>query len=330
MAQLLITGGAGYIGSACATLCLQRGHRVVVLDDLSTGFRDAVPPGAVFYQAGIGDTLACEGLLQQHRIDAVFHFAAKALIPESVVNPGVFFERNLADGIRFFETLRRHDVRRLILSSTAAVYGNPLEIPISENHPTRPLNAYGESKLGLERVLQWYATAYQWSVVALRYFSAAGALPECGERHTPETHVLPLALASAAGLRPDFVIYGDDYPTPDGTCQRDFVHVRDLIEAHLLCLEALPAPGFTAFNVGSGRMYSIREIIAATERVCGTSLRVRVAERRAGDPAQLCASPQRLMAALGWVPRHSDLCDILADAWRWTRRSVGAGAGCPQ
>lgn len=318
MARLLITGGAGYIGSICGAIALQRGHEVIVVDDLSTGFRDAVPEQAAFYALDIADRGALSAVFRRHQIDAVFHFAAKALIPESVVNPGVFFDRNVAAGIALFETMRQHQVGKLIFSSTAAVYGLPQSVPIAEDHPTMPLNAYGESKLILEKILTWYARAYHWVVVAFRYFSAAGALPGLGERHHPETHLIPLVLEAAAGRRPALQIFGDDYDTPDGTCLRDFIHVRDLAEAHLRVVGELSEPGCHVFNVGSGRMYSVKEICAAAEVATGRPVPMQIAERRVGDPAVLCASPQRLMEALAWRPTCSDLPTILRDAWRWS------------
>lgn len=322
MARVLVTGGAGYIGSVCAALLLDQGHSVLVVDDLSTGFRDAVPPGAEFALADVADRSRIDALCAGFRPDAVFHFAAKALIPESVTNPGVFFDRNVAAGIALFEVLRRHDVRRVVFSSTAAVYGSPQRIPIDEDHPTEPLNAYGESKLMLERALAWYARAYGWQVVVFRYFSAAGAIPSFGERHTPETHLIPLVLDVAAGRRPCAQIFGDDYDTPDGTCGRDFIHVRDLVSAHIAAMNLASGPGLTIFNVGSGRMYSVREVCRAVERVTGRPVPVVIAPRRPGDPPELCASPARLMQAFAWEPAHSSLESILRDAWSWALRTT--------
>jgi len=320
VAKLLVTGGAGYVGSICSTIFLEHGHDVVVVDDLSTGFRDAVPEGAAFYEMDIANRAGITDVVLRHSIDAVFHFAAKALIPESIKDPGVFFDRNLASSIALLEAVRHAGVQRFVFSSTAAVYGNPQQIPIPEDHPTQPVNAYGETKLALERALEWYARAYGWTAVAFRYFSAAGALPNRGERHCPETHLLPLVLEAAVGQRPSFSIYGDDYDTPDGTCLRDFVHVRDLAAAHLKALDLSPGSGFHVFNVGSGEMYSVRQICTAVERLTGHSFDIRIAPRRAGDPPLLCASPQRLMRQLNWKPGYSDLDTILRDAWNWTLR----------
>lgn len=321
MAKLLVTGGAGYVGSICSRIFLERNHEVVIVDDLSTGFRDAVPRGATFYEMDIADRAGLAGVLTRHSVDAVFHFAAKALIPESITDPGVFFDRNLASSISMLEVVRRYGIRHFVFSSTAAVYGDPQQTPIPEEHPTQPVNAYGETKLALERALAWYARAYGWTAIAFRYFSAAGALPDCGERHCPETHLLPLVLEAAAGLRPSFSIYGDDYATPDGTCLRDFVHVRDLAEAHLKALQLPAGSGFQVFNVGSGEMHSVRQICSAVERLTGRSFRIHIEARRAGDPPLLCASPRRLMEMLNWTPRFSDLDTILRDAWHWTERT---------
>src|SRR6266700_7749995 len=238
MANVLVTGGAGYIGSVCCAELLRAGHFVTVVDDLSTGFREAIPSEAIFCEADVADTLAMRPLLSSTEFDAVFHFAAKALVPESVSNPGVFFQQNVAGGISFLEAVRAAGITKLVFSSSAAVYGAPQTVPIDEEHTKQPTNSYGETKLMLERVLEWYASAYHWSVVALRYFNAAGATEAAGERHQPESHIIPLLLQTAAGGRDFFTLYGADYGTPDGTCVRDYVHVSDIAAAHLLALDA--------------------------------------------------------------------------------------------
>src|SRR5579884_234967 len=218
MATVLVTGGAGYVGSVCCKQLLDRGHKVIVIDDLSTGHADAVPAGASFHRLDYGDRLAVSHLLRRNPVDAVFHFAAKALIPESVSNPGIFFDVNVASGIGLLETVRQFGVKRFVFSSSAAVYGSPQSVPIDEEEPKRPVNSYGETKLMLERALEWYAKAYGWTVVAFRYFNASGAAGDLGEDHQPETHIIPLLFQAATGERNYFEIYGDDYPTPDGTC----------------------------------------------------------------------------------------------------------------
>lgn len=326
MARVLVTGGAGYVGSVCSRQLLESGHEVVIIDDLSTGHREAVPSGAEFHQIDYGDRAAVACVLRQHRIDAVFHFAAKALIPESVSNPGWFFDVNVASGIALLETLRDSGVKRFVFSSSAAVYGNPLSVPIKEDAPKDPVNSYGETKLMFERVLRWYASAYSWTVAAFRYFNASGATEDAGENHRPETHVIPLLLEVAAGERDHFEIYGDDYETEDGTCIRDYVHVSDIAAAHLLALEMPQAALMRACNIGTGRAYSVRDVIRAVEEITGQKIPVRIAARRPGDPAVLCASPEKLKRDLGWQPRSSDLRSIVGSAWQWKKRHLFAAA----
>jgi UDP-glucose 4-epimerase len=331
MANVLVTGGAGYVGSVCSDELLRLGHTVTVVDDLSTGFRDAVPARAGFVQLDIGDRRALESVARSTRFDVVFHFAAKALIPESVSNPGFFFQQNVASAITMLEVLRAAGVKNFVFSSSAAVYGVPEQVPTEEDCPKSPVNSYGETKLMLERVLEWYARAYGWSVLAFRYFNAAGATPELGERHDPESHIIPLLLQAAGGEREAFTIYGDDYATPDGTCLRDYVHVLDIAQAHICALERLDRPGMRAFNVGLGETYSVRQLCVAGEQVVGRAIPVRVGQRRAGDPPVLCASPRRIMQELGWKPRHSSLKDILGSAWEWRKKQVSlcAKSGVP-
>jgi UDP-glucose 4-epimerase len=322
MANVLVTGGAGYVGSVCTAELLRLGHSVTVVDDLSTGFRDAVPVQAEFVQLDIGDRRAMQAVVRGARFDVVFHFAAKALIPESVSNPGFFFEQNVASAITMLEVLRDAAIKNFVFSSSAAVYGVPEHSPVEEDSAKSPVNSYGETKLMLERVLQWYARAYGWSALAFRYFNAAGATPELGERHDPETHVIPLLLQAASGERDTFTIYGDDYPTPDGTCQRDYVHVLDIAQAHICAFKKLNQPGMRAFNVGLSGSYSIRQICAVAEEVTGRSIPVRIGQRRPGDPPVLCASPQRIMQELGWKPEHSSLPEIIASAWEWKKKQL--------
>src|SRR5262249_35955360 len=311
MANVLVTGGAGYVGSVCSAELLRLGHSVTVVDDLSTGFKDAVPAKAGFVQMDIGDVRRIKSLAGDLKFDVVFHFAAKALIPESVRNPGFFFEQNVASSITMLEAMRSVGLKNLVFSSSAAVYGTPAQTPIDEDCPKNPVNSYGETKLMLERVLDWYTKAYSWSVIAFRYFNAAGATPELGERHDPETHIIPLLLQAAAGERDSFTIYGDDYDTPDGTCLRDYVHVLDIAQAHICALQKFNQPGMRAFNIGLGTSYSVRQICREAEKVTGRSISIRIGPRRAGDPPVLCASPSRLTQDLHWKPEHSSLQEIL-------------------
>jgi len=320
MAKILVTGGAGYIGSVCTRQLLGLGHDVIVIDDLRTGHAESVPEPAQLYRLDCGDRDGLSRVLGEHNIDAVFHFAAKALVPESVSNPGTFFDGNVASGIVLLETLRKFGVRRFVFSSSAAVYGNPETVPIEEDHGKQPVNSYGETKWMFERVLGWYASAYGWTVVAFRYFNASGATAAAGEDHRPETHIIPLLLETAAGSRSHFDIYGDDYDTPDGTCIRDYVHVSDIAAAHILALSATEGGRMTAYNIGLGQGYSVREVIGRAEEVTGRKIPVRIAPRRSGDPAVLCASPAKLKRELGWEPRHSDLGEMIRDAWEWKNR----------
>jgi UDP-glucose 4-epimerase len=320
MANVLVTGGAGYVGSVCCAELLRLGHAVTVVDDLSTGFRDAVPAGATFVKLDVGNAAEITELASRNSFDAVFHFAAKALIPESVVDPGIFFQRNVASGISMLEALRAGGVHKFIFSSAAAVYGAPGDGPIDEDAPKKPLNSYGETKLIYEQILHWYAQAYGWNVFAFRYFSAAGATEDRGERHQPETHLIPLLLETAAGERDLFEIYGDDYPTPDGTCLRDFVHVLDIANAHILALNDRGGAGMRCYNIGLGNPYSVLQVHEEVERVTGQKVAVKRVARRPGDPAILFASPARIIRELGWKPQHSSLSQILESAWRWKQQ----------
>ncbi len=320
MKRILVTGGAGYVGSICCKQLIDRGHEVIVIDDLSTGHAEAVPDAAEFYELDYGDRAAMTKVFAHYKVDAVFHFAAKALIPESVSNPGMFFDVNVADGIKLLESVRAAGVTTFIFSSSAAVYGWPKTVPISEEATKLPINSYGETKLMFERVLEWYARAYEWRVVAFRYFNAAGATATSGEHHQPETHIIPLLLQVAAGERERFDIYGHDYPTIDGTCLRDYVHVSDIAAAHVQALESAQHPGFNAYNIGNGEGHTVRQVIQAVERVTGKQIPVHQAPRRQGDPAILCASPEKLIKELNWQPRSSDLDQIIRSAWDWKLR----------
>jgi UDP-glucose 4-epimerase len=263
-----------------------------------------------------------QSLLSSKKFDAVMHFAAKALIPESITDPAAFYKVNMVAATTMLDAVRNAGIKRIVFSSTAAVYGNPIEVPITEDHPKNPVNSYGETKLSFERLLAWYSGAYGLSVCAFRYFSAAGATECRGEEHKPETHLLPLLLEAATGEREHFTIYGTDYPTPDGTCIRDFVHVLDIAQAHILALQAMTTPFFRAFNIGLGKGYSIREVHLCAEEITGRKIPVVEGSRRAGDPAVLCASPELLKSQLGWKPRFPDLRTILESAWQWKANSL--------
>jgi len=315
MHTILVTGGAGYIGSICCARLLEQGHSIIVIDDLSTGFRESVPPQIPFYEASIRDRQTLRDILREHPVDVVFHFAAKALIPESVSNPGAFFDDNVAAGISLLEEIRLARVRRFVFSSSAAVYGNPERVPIAETDHKEPLNSYGETKLMFENVLSWYARAYGWGVAALRYFNACGAWGSLGERHDPETHIIPLLLQAASGELKEFKIFGTDYPTPDGTCLRDYVHVVDIADAHICAIPLLDSAGMHAFNIGTGKSYSVREVVRTVERITGNRIQTHDVGRRPGDPAILCASSNKLRRTLGWTPSSSDLSHIVKTAW---------------
>jgi len=320
MSRILVTGGAGYVGSVCAEELLRQGHEVSVVDNLSTGHRHAVPEGAEFHAMDIGDAAGMSHVLATKAFDAVFHFAAKALIPESVTNPSVFYHVNFVAAKTMIDAIRDAGIKRVVFSSSAAVYGNPVEIPIPEEHPKAPVNSYGETKLAYERLLDWYSRAYGIDICAFRYFNASGATEAHGEEHVPETHILPLLFEVATGEREFFTIYGCDYPTPDGSCLRDFVHVLDIAQAHILALHKEYTPTFSAYNIGMGKSYSVKEVVAHVERVTRLKIPTREGANRAGDPAVLCASPKRLMEELGWNPQVSDLDHIIETAWAWENR----------
>jgi UDP-glucose 4-epimerase len=326
MGNILVTGGAGYVGSVCSAELLRQGHKVTVVDDLSTGFRDAVPAGAALAEIDVGDAAAMYELAAENNFDAVFHFAAKALIPESVTDPGVFFRKNVAAGITMLESLRAAGVKRFVFSSAAAIYGVTGPGAVDEDAPKKPLNSYGETKLMFEQVLRWYSSAYRWSVFAFRYFNAAGATEEHGERHEPETHLIPLLLEAAARERECFKIYGDDYETPDGTCLRDFVHVLDIAKAHVLALDQMSEPGMRCYNIGTGTSYSVRQMLHETEIITGRKITAQVVGRRPGDPGILYASSRRIKEQLGWKPEHSSLEEIIQAAWQWKQKRLRTSA----
>lgn len=314
--RIQVTGGAGYVGSVCVGELIQQGHEVLVLDNLSAGHRAAVPQSAVFIRGDIGDARLLDGLFNHYKIEAVFHFAARSLVAESMTNPEEFFENNVAAGLRLLQAMKRAGIRKMVFSSSAATYGEPVQTPITEDHPQVPVNSYGESKLIFEKILKWYASAYDWSAVAFRYFNAAGSDGLRGEDHRPETHILPLLFQVALGKRPYFEIFGTDYSTPDGTCVRDFVHVSDIARAHILGLELLGKPGFRAYNIGSGSGSSVAEVRKAVEKAVGRPLTSKEGPRRSGDPSVLVASPAQLCKDLGWQAQFG-LEEIIQTAWLW-------------
>jgi UDP-glucose-4-epimerase GalE len=318
--RILVTGGAGYIGSHAVRLFLARGHDVWVYDNLSLGHRAAVPAERLIV-GDLAEVARLDHAVLAHRIEAVVHFAAFTYVGESVREPAKYYQNNLVNTLNLLECLRRQGVGRFVFSSTAATYGVPERVPITEEEPQRPINPYGAGKLAVERALADYTAAYRWGYAALRYFNASGAHPDgtLGEDHDPETHLIPLVLQAILRQRPAIEVFGADYPTPDGTCVRDYIHVDDLAEAHLLALERLePGKGF-CYNLGIGKGYSVREVIRAAEEVTGKPVPVKEGPRRPGDPPVLVASSKKVQQELGWRPRYGDLHAIIETAWKWHR-----------
>jgi UDP-glucose 4-epimerase len=313
--RILVTGGAGYIGSTTAAALVDSGHEVVVADDLSRGHRDAVPAAARFVEVDVTVPDAIDEVVGDGAFDACLHFAALIEAGESMRSPERFFAVNTGGSATLLEALLRHGVERFVLSSTAAVYGEPARTPIEEDDALLPTNAYGESKLLIERMLAWHHRIHGLRFAALRYFNAAGGTPDRGERHDPETHLIPLVLQVASGRREQISVFGTDYPTPDGSAVRDYVHVADLADAHVRAVEQLDDHGSVTCNLGNGRGFSVREVVEAVRRVTGHPVPVEEAPRREGDPAILVASSERARRLLGWVPQHTDLDGIVADAW---------------
>jgi UDP-glucose-4-epimerase GalE len=318
--RILITGGAGYIGSHAVRLFLSRGHDVWVYDNLSCGHRKAVPPDRLLL-GDLNEVARLDQALLAHRIEAVVHFAAFAYVGESVREPGKYYQNNLVNTLHLLECLRRNHIQRLVFSSTCSTYGIPQRVPITEDEPQRPINPYGRGKLAVEWALADYAAAYGLGYAALRYFNAAGASPDgtLGEDHDPEPHLIPLALQAILGRRPHVEIYGTDYATPDGTCIRDYIHVDDLAEAHLLALERLEPGKGLCYNLGTGRGHSVREVLRCAEEVTGKPVPVKEGPRRPGDPPELVAAADKIQRELSWRPRYTDLRAILETAWTWHR-----------
>lgn len=319
--MILVTGGAGYIGSVTAELLVLRGERVVILDNLDRGHRHAIPDGTTFYEGNIGDRQLTSRITEEHEIEACIHFAALAYVGESVLEPARYFQNNVEQGIALLDSLLTAGVRRMVFSSTCATYGEPQQIPISEDHPQNPTSPYGWSKLIMERIMESYDRAYDLRFIALRYFNAAGATDDRGEAHFPETHLVPNVVAAALGHTTEVSVFGDDYETPDGTAIRDYVHVADLAMAHILALDYLRSGGSSDyFNLGSGHGYSVKEVIETAQQVMGLQVPFKVAARRAGDPSRLVADAAKAKNVLGWKPGHQTLASIIRTDWEWRTR----------
>lgn len=313
--KLLVTGGAGYVGGVCATVLLERGHEVVILDDLSTGNRDGIPEGATFIE---GDVATKIGDVLDSTFDGVLHFAARSLVGESVEKPGEYWQGNVVTSLTLLDAMRSAGVDNLVFSSTAATYGEPEQVPITEDMPTRPTNTYGATKLAIDHAITSYAKAHGLAATSLRYFNVAGAYGPAGENRVVETHLIPLVLQVALGHREDIKVFGDDWPTPDGTCVRDYIHVADLADAHVLALESNSAGVHRILNLGSGEGFSVREVIDVCREVTGHPIQDVIAPRRAGDPAVLVASSSKAIDELGWSPSRTDLRTVVEDAWAFT------------
>jgi UDP-glucose 4-epimerase len=332
MTKILVTGGAGYVGSVSVAAFLAAGHEVVVLDDLTTGHRAAVPDGARLHAGSYGDRALVRSILADERVEAILHCAARSLVGESARDPAKYYRDNVQGGITLLEAAREAGVGRVVFSSTAAVYGIPDVTPIPEDAPLRPINPYGETKRTFEGALRWYGEAYGVRSVSLRYFNVAGATSALGEDHDPETHLIPTVLRAAESGTP-LTIFGDDYPTPDGTCIRDYIHVADLADAHLRAIEATApddprtADGALICNLGNGGGFSNREVVAAAEAVVGRSIPFTVGPRRAGDPPVLVAAADRAAEVLGWRPKRPTLEEMVGSAWAWRQAHPGGYGG---
>lgn len=315
--NVLVTGGAGYIGSVVVAELLRDGHEVTVYDNLSKGHREAIAPGAEFVQADLREQERLRSAIRQRNVEAVIHMAADSLVGESVAHPSKYYQNNLVAGLTLLDAMLDEGVTRIVFSSTAAVYGEPAKQPIEESDPTHPTNPYGESKLAFERAMYWSAGAYGLRYVSLRYFNAAGCTQRCGECHHPETHLIPIVLQVAAGMRANVQIFGDDYPTRDGTCVRDYIHVVDLARAHVMALDVLEERS-AIYNLGcGGRGYTVKEVIECAQEVTGADISIQVGPRRNGDPAVLIASSEVIKREMRWSPQYQDLETIVRSAWTW-------------
>jgi UDP-glucose 4-epimerase len=315
--KILVVGGAGYIGSVCAQLLLDGGHEVTIFDNLSEGHRAAIDSRAEFIKCDLEDRESVERLLVRRQPEAVMHFAANALVGESMENPSKYFRNNVANGVNLLDAMIAAGARKLIFSSTCAIFGPPDRVPIDESMPARPINPYGESKLAFEKILRWYDEIHGLKFVSLRYFNAAGASEKFGEDHRVETHLIPNVLKVALGEKTQVEIFGTDYETPDGTCIRDYIHIIDLAQAHILALDASQS-GY--YNLGTGGGSSVREVIDACRKVTGRKIDIVEKPRRAGDPPRLIASSQRIKRELGWQPQFQDLDVIIESAWKWHQK----------
>ena len=315
--NLLVTGGAGYIGGSVATMLLEAGHKVTVLDNLCHSKRHEIPAGVDFVEQDIAERSRLETVLLDLQPDAVLHFAALIEAGESMQKPEIYFRNNTASSLSLLEAMHATGIKKLVFSSTAAVYGEPKSTPIPETADLAPTNPYGESKLLVEQMLAWFNRIHGLRYASLRYFNVAGSLPGRGEAHEPETHIIPLVLDVALGRRDSISIFGDDYDTPDGTCIRDYIHVADLANAHILALTALAERDQMIMNLGNGSGFSVKQVIEAARRITGHPIPVEIKPRRPGDPARLVASSERAIADLGWCPQHPDIDDILSSAWQW-------------
>jgi len=327
--MILVTGGAGYIGSHTVKLLLEQGYDVLTYDSMELGHPEAVLGGKIV-QGDLLDKDKLNETFEKYAIDAVIHFAAYASVGDSVANPGKYFANNMGGGLNLVETMRTHDVNKIIFSSSAATYGEPLHTPIEETHPQNPTNPYGETKLMFEKILKWYDVAYGTKSVSLRYFNASGADPDAkiGEDHHPEQHLIPIVLQTALEQRKSIKVFGTDWDTPDGTCIRDYIHIVDLADAHLRALKALEnGAETTAYNLGNGDGQSVKQVIDAAAEVVGKPIPWEAAPRRAGDPARLVASSEKLKSELGWQPKYPDLKTIISHAWRWHSSHPNGYAG---
>jgi UDP-glucose 4-epimerase len=316
---VLVTGGAGYIGSHTVAALLDRNEEVVIIDNLQQGYRKSVL-GGTLYEGDIRDTEFLTKVFKENKMDAVIHFAANSLVGESMQNPGKYYHNNVYGTLNLLESMKAYNVNRIVFSSTAATYGEPEQIPIQEADRTLPTNAYGETKLAMEKMMKWFDTAHGIKYVALRYFNAAGAHQsgKIGEDHNPETHLIPIILQTALGQRTHISVFGDDYPTDDGTCIRDYIHVMDLADAHIAALDRLRSGGdSTVYNLGSGNGFSVKEVIETARKITGKEIPAKLENRRAGDPAVLVASSQKIKMELGWEPKREKLETIIQDAWNW-------------
>jgi UDP-glucose 4-epimerase len=315
---ILVTGGAGYIGSAAVEDLAEKGEKIVVLDNLVYGHREAVGENVTFYEGEIGDHDLVEKIIREHAVEACMHFSAYAYVGESVEKPQIYYENNFVQTLKLLEVLIKNNVKKFIFSSTCATFGEPNYVPIDENHPQNPVNPYGWSKFMVERALEDFDRAYGLKFVALRYFNACGATEKCGEHHDPETHLIPLILFAAQGRRDSISIFGDDYPTPDGTAIRDYIHISDLSQAHLLALDYLRGGGESEFiNLGNGNGYSVKEVVEAARKITGRNIEAKISPRRSGDPSRLVANAAKAKEVLGWNPQFPEIEKIIESAWKW-------------